>query len=102
MRGQIEGDAEALLAGLDVLPVELVALLDGGEAGVLADRPRPLGVHGGVRAARERELARQLRRHAGEEREDVRQSASCWAPGISTTDWGRCVKRPTISAAMGH
>ena len=62
--GQIEGDAESLLAGLDVLPVELVALLDRGEAGVLADRPRPLGVHGRVRTSRERELARQFRRRA--------------------------------------
>ena len=37
--------------------VALVGLLGRGVAGVLADRPRPLAVHLGVDAARERELA---------------------------------------------
>ena len=44
---QVEGDRHALLAGGQVPPVEGVGLLGGGEAGVLADRPRPVGVHRG-------------------------------------------------------
>ena len=58
VRGQIEGDAQAHLAGGQVAAVEGVGILGGREAGVLADRPRPLHVHRGVRPAHER-------RHAG-------------------------------------
>ena len=47
--GEVEGHRHALLAGGQVAPVEGVALLGGGEAGVLADRPRPAGVHRGPR-----------------------------------------------------
>ena len=45
VRGQVEGDREALLPGGEVAAVEGVGLLGGGEAGVLADRPRLGGVH---------------------------------------------------------
>ena len=41
---EVEGDRQALLAGREVAAVERVGLLGGGEAGVLADRPR-LGVY---------------------------------------------------------
>ena len=51
---QVEGDRQALLAGGEVAPVEGVGLLGGGEAGVLADRPRLVDVHRRVRAAQER------------------------------------------------
>ena len=46
--GQVEGDAEAHLPGGQVAAVEGVALLCGAEARVLADGPRPHGVHAGV------------------------------------------------------
>ncbi len=52
--GQVEGDAEALLAAGEVAPVERVRLLGGREPGVLADGPRLGGVHRGVRTAQER------------------------------------------------
>jgi hypothetical protein len=51
--GEVEGHRQALLAGGEVAPVEGVGLLGGGEAGVLADGPRPVGVHGGAHAAHE-------------------------------------------------
>ena len=52
--GQVEGDAEPLLAGREVAAVERVGLLGGGEAGVLPDRPRLGRVHRRVGAAQER------------------------------------------------
>eukprot|EP00968_Pinguiococcus_pyrenoidosus_P015893 scaffold1492_cov257-Pinguiococcus_pyrenoidosus.AAC.8 len=54
MRRQVEGHAEALLAGAEVALVELVALLRGAESGVLPNRPGSSGVHRRVRAARVR------------------------------------------------
>ena len=57
--GQVEGDAQALLAGREVAPVERVGLLGGGEAGVLPDRPRLGGVHRRVGPAQERAEARE-------------------------------------------
>ena len=56
--GQVEGDAEALLAGRQVAPVERVGLLGGGEPGVLPDRPRLGRVHRRVGPAQERREAR--------------------------------------------
>ena len=56
--GQVEGDAEALLAGGEVAAVEGVGLLGGGEPGVLPDRPRLGGVHRRVGPAQERAQAR--------------------------------------------
>ncbi len=53
MRGKVEGDGEALLAGRKRLAVEGVAFLGGREAGILADRPRPAGIHGRARSAHE-------------------------------------------------
>jgi hypothetical protein len=53
VRGEIERDAEALLAGREVAAVEGVALLRRGEARVLADGPGLLDVHGGVGPAHE-------------------------------------------------
>ena len=52
--GEVERDAQPLLAGGQVAAVEGVGLLGGGEAGVLPDRPRLRGVHGRVGAAQER------------------------------------------------
>ena len=49
--GEVEGHAHALLAGREVLAVERVRLLGGREAGVLANRPRAVGVHRGPNAA---------------------------------------------------
>ena len=51
MRGEVEGDGEALLTGGDVAAVEGVRFLGGGEAGVLADGPGLGDVHRRVRAA---------------------------------------------------
>ena len=56
--GQVERDAEALLAGRQVAAVERVGLLGGGEAGVLPDRPRLGGVHRRVGTAQERAQTR--------------------------------------------
>ena len=52
--GQVERDAQALLAGCEVAPVERVGLLGGREAGVLPDRPGLGGVHRRVGPAQER------------------------------------------------
>ena len=54
VRGEVEGHRQAHLPGGEVGPVEGVRLLGGGEAGVLADRPRPVGVHRGPHAPEER------------------------------------------------
>ena len=59
--GEIEGDGEALLPGGEVPLVEGVALLGGGEARVLADRPRPVREHGGAHAPRVGGESRQAR-----------------------------------------
>ena len=56
--GQVEGDAQALLPGREVAPVERVGLLGGREAGVLPDRPGLGGVHRRVGPA-------EVRREAG-------------------------------------
>ena len=55
---QVEGDAQPLLTGREVAPVERVGLLGGREAGVLPDRPRLGGVHRRVGPA-------EVRREAG-------------------------------------
>src|SRR3546814_10952827 len=44
--GEVEGDREPLLAAGEVGAVEGVGFLGGGEAGILAQRPGPAGVHG--------------------------------------------------------
>ena len=64
VRGQVEGDRQALLAGGDVAPVEGVGIFGRREAGVLAHGPRLQRVHGGVGAA-------QVGRNAGEGVEEV-------------------------------
>ena len=56
--GQVEGDGESAGAVRDELLVALVGLLGGAEAGVLAHRPGPPGVHGGVDAAGVEEVPR--------------------------------------------
>ena len=58
VRGEVEGDREALLPGREVAAIEGVGLLGRGEAGVLPDRPGLGDVHGGVRPAQERRQAR--------------------------------------------
>ena len=56
--GQVEGDRQARRAVRDQLVVAGVGLGGGAEAGVLAHRPRPAGVHRRVDAAGERVRAR--------------------------------------------
>ena len=51
---EVERHREAHLSRGEVGAVEGVRLLGGGEARVLADGPRPVGVHGGPHAAEER------------------------------------------------
>ncbi len=51
--GQVEGHRQPRLAAGEVAAIEGVRLFGGGEAGVLADRPRPGQVHGRVGAADE-------------------------------------------------
>ncbi len=55
LRRQVEGDAQPGGAVGEEVPVAPVGLGGGGEAGVLAHRPGPGGVHGGVDAAGVRE-----------------------------------------------
>ena len=55
--GEVEGDRQTLLAGGEVAAIERVGLLGGGEAGVLADRPRLRRVHRRVGPAQERREA---------------------------------------------
>ena len=59
MGGEIERHRQAHLAGREVGAIELVALLGGREAGVLAHRPGTAGIHRGLGPARERREARQ-------------------------------------------
>ena len=54
VRRQVERDRQALLAHREVAAVEGVGLGRGGEAGVLADRPRLVDVHRRVRPAQVR------------------------------------------------
>jgi hypothetical protein len=56
--GEVERGREAHLSGGEQAPEALVGLLRGPEAGILAHGPEPAGVHVGVDAAGERELAR--------------------------------------------
>jgi hypothetical protein len=51
---EVERDRESHLSRREVGAIEGVRLLRGGEPGVLADGPRPVGVHGGADAAHER------------------------------------------------
>ena len=53
VRGEVERHREPHLSGREVGAVEGVRLLGGGEARVLADGPRSVGVHGGPHAAQE-------------------------------------------------
>ncbi len=57
--GEVEGDRQPCWPGGQRLAVEGVRLLGGREAGVLADRPGPAGVHRRARAAGEGREARQ-------------------------------------------
>src|SRR5207237_2893724 len=60
LRREIERDRETRLAVIEQVAIARVRLLRGGEARVLADRPRAAAVHVAIRAARERILARGL------------------------------------------
>jgi len=63
---QVESHREPGLAGLQQLPVALVGLGGGGEAGVLAHGPMAAAVHVGVDAAGEGELAGRRRQILGQ------------------------------------
>ena len=54
MGGQIKSDADTLAARCERLAVKIVGGFGGGKAGVLADRPRPHRIHGGLRTAHKR------------------------------------------------
>ena len=54
MRGQIKGNAQALLPRRKIAAVESVGVLGRGEAGVLPHRPRSLDIHGCVGSPQER------------------------------------------------
>ena len=58
LRGQVERDRQTGLPALEQVAEARVRLLRGAVARVLANRPRAAAVHRGIRAARERELAR--------------------------------------------
>ena len=60
LRGEVEGDREPRLPALEEVAEARIRLLGRAVARVLSDRPRPPAVHRLVRAARERELAREL------------------------------------------
>ncbi len=51
MGGKIEGDRQPHLPAPQILAVEGVGILGGGEAGILPDGPRAVGIHRGARAA---------------------------------------------------
>ena len=59
MRGQIEGHADPLAARSQRLAVEGIGFLGSRKTRVLADRPRPACIHGGLRATDERLKTRQ-------------------------------------------
>jgi hypothetical protein len=79
MRGEVEGDRQALLPGGEVAAVESVGILGGREAGVLADGPRPVGVHRGVGATN-------VRRNTGQAAEMVDVLDVCRTVGVSDVD----------------
>ena len=53
VRGEVESDAESLLAGGEIAAIEGVGIFGRGKAGVLTDCPWTQCVHGGVWAAKE-------------------------------------------------
>jgi hypothetical protein len=77
VRGEVERDRHALAASGKRLAVERVGFLGGREAGVLADGPRPGGIHGGLRAAN---IGRKTRQRVG-----VRQAVDVGA-GVERLD----------------
>ena len=85
--GQVEGDAEALLAGREVAPVERVGLLGGREAGVLPDRPGLGGVHRRVGAAEVgRETRARCRARRGPRGRARRSAARSRCPRATATE----------------
>jgi hypothetical protein len=57
---QVEGNGETLLTGCQVLAIESIRLLGGGEAGILTDRPRTDSVHRRSYTTSVRENTREL------------------------------------------
>ena len=51
MGREIEGDGEAHLSGGEIAAVKRVRIFGGGKAGILADRPRLVHIHGRIGAA---------------------------------------------------
>ena len=47
MRGQIEGHRKTALSGGQIASVKGIGIFGRGESGILADGPRPTGIHGG-------------------------------------------------------
>ena len=86
MGGEVEGDRQPLLPGREVAPVERVAVLGGGEAGILADRPGLGRVHGRIGPAQEwrqaRERAQKIEpRHVGRRVERLDRNLLRCRPG---------------------
>ena len=92
--GQVERHGQALLAGGEVAAVEGVRLGGGGEPGVLADRPRPAGVHRRIGAADERRQPGPRVEHG--QAVDVRRRV----PAVQGDALGRLVTRP-VARAVG-
>ncbi len=90
MRGEIEGDGQALLAGGEVATIEGVGVFRRGEAGILPDRPRLVDIHGGVGAA-------QIGRDPGEGLEEV--DAGEIALAIGRLDRNAFRREPGLSLA---
>jgi hypothetical protein len=63
MGGEVEGDGEPHLPRLQILAIEAVRILGGREAGILADRPRAVGIH---RRPRPAQIGREAGHRAGE------------------------------------
>ncbi len=61
LRGQVKGHGEPRLPLLEQVFVARVRFLGGPETRVLAHRPEPPAVHGGLYASRVREFARQTK-----------------------------------------
>ena len=76
LRRQIKGDAQPCRSTLQQQPVTGVALLDRGEAGVLAHGPASPAIHRGINAAGERERSGIWRRRRSRPRLPYRRARS--------------------------
>ena len=59
MGGKIEGDRKPFLTGCKAFSIKGIGFLGRGKTGILANRPRPAGIHGAPNPSRKRRKARQ-------------------------------------------